>query len=328
MKPTMHRRNTLRPSAFCLAAIAAGPSAHATEQIFTHTYLSETSPRGAKEVEQWVTFREKKSQGTYQLWQTRTEFEYGVTDRWQLSLYANAYGVTAENNNSIASRNNFTAGPGDGDEVSGGGPATVGSYVPNAQRLPIPAARYKKQDFESFSVESIYSFLSPYKDGIGLSGYVEATAGPKTRELELKLLVQKNLLDDDLILAGNVALEFERNKYTGFAEKETELILSGGASYRVARNWRLGLEMRNERGYEGAYSLASNKRDYSAWFAGPTAHWGGKINGNPFSLAVGYSQQLPWAKAYSQSSQLELVDHRVYKESEKHVFRVIGSVAF
>ncbi len=312
-----------------IGASLLAPGAHATDQIFTHTYLSETTPVGGRELEQQVTYRDKKSQGLYQLWQTRTEFEYGITDRWQISLYANAYQVTAENNNSTASRNNFTVGPGDGDEVTGGGPATIGSYVPASGTLPIPAARYGKTAFDSLSVESIYQFTSPYKDGFGLSGYVEATAGPKTAELELKLLCQKNLLEDDLILAANVALEFENNRYSNLgAEKETELVFSGGASYRIAPGWRLGLEMRNQRGYEGAYSLASDKRDYSAWFAGPTVHYAGKAGAQDFFVTAGYSQQLPWAAAYSPSSQVELVDGRVYKETEKNVFRIILGFSF
>ena len=84
-------------------------------------------------------------------------------------------------------------------------------------QLPIPAARYSKSDFESVSVETVYQFMSPYKDGFGLAGYVEATAGSKTRELELKLLLQKNFFEDDLILAANIALEFERSRFSGLA---------------------------------------------------------------------------------------------------------------
>ncbi len=328
--PTITCRPAFRPSALAaaLAACIAAPAAHATEQIFTHTYLAETNPAGAKELEQQTTYSDGKSQGTYRLWQSRTEFEYGLTDRWQISLYANAYSVTAQNNNSFASRNNFTVGPGDGDEVSGGGPATIGSYVPSADRLPIPSARYHKSDFESVSVESIYAFTSPYLAPVGLSGYVELTAGPKTSEVELKLLAQKNYFDDNLILAGNIAVEFERNRFSGIAEKETELVFSGGASYRVARGWRLALEVRNERGYEGAYSLSPGKRDYSAWFAGPTVHYNGKLAGTGFFVTGGYSAQLPFGHAYSPSSQVELVDGRVYKETEKNVFRVIVGLEF
>lgn len=329
-KPSMNHSNrpTCRPATPALAAIVAAlfaaPAAQAGDAIFTHTYLAETLPQGAKEVEQWVTFRTKRSQGTYKLTQTRTEFEYGVTDRWTVSLYANAYSVTAENNNSTASRNNYTA-VGDGDEVTGGGPVTAGAYVPNAEKLPLPSARYKKSDFESISVESIYQFLSPYKDGIGLAGYVEATLGPKTQELEFKLLMQKNLLDDQLVLAGNVVLELEKEKWSGIvAEKETKLEFVGGASYRFAPGWRAGFELRNLRNWEGGYTLSNGKRDYSAWFAGPTLHYASQ----KYFVTAGYMQQMPWAKAYSAAARDELVGGRVYKESERHTLRVIAGYSF
>ena len=323
MRPSRFR--PIAPTAVALAAALGLPSAaEASEQVFTNTYLTETLPAGGKEVEQWVTYRDKKSQGKYSLWQYRTEFEYGITDRWQVSMYANAYSVTAENNNSTASRNDYTA-VGDGDEVSGGGPITFGAYVPNAEKLPLPSSRYSKSDFESISVETVYQFLSPYKDGFGLAGYVEGTYGSRSRELELKLLGQKNLMEDDLILAANLIVEFERENWSdlGF-EKETKLELSGGASYRFAPGWRAGLEMRNLRAYEGGWGFGSDKRDYSAWFAGPTIHYAG----HGFFVTAGYMQQLPWASAYSQAAKNELVDGRVYKDTEKHNFRVIVGFEF
>jgi hypothetical protein len=309
---------------FILAAFAALPAAQAGDAIFTHTYLAETLPEGAKEVEQWVTYREKTSQGLYRLWQTRTEFEYGLTKRWTVSLYANAYSVTAQNNNSVISRNNYTAS-GDGDEVSGGGPVTFGPYVPFNEQLPLPSARYSKTDFESLSVESIYQFMSPLTDPLGLAGYVEYSFGAKTQELEFKLLAQKNLLEDRLILAGNVAIEFESEKWSGITtEKETKLVFSGGASYQVAPGWRLGLELRNERNYEGGHSLSGSNKDYSAWFAGPTVHYAAQR----FWVTAGYQQQMPWARAYSVAAQNELIDHRVYKGAEKNTLRLLIGTAF
>lgn len=322
-------QHNLRSSSFTLMAFLAGsflvtPAVHAGEAIFTNTYLAETLPAGAKEVEQWVTFRTKRSQGAYQLTQTRTEFEYGVTDRWTVSLYANAYSVKAQNNNSTASRNNYMT-VGDGDEVSGGGPVTAGPYVPFPELLPLPSSLYKKSDFESVSVESIYQFLSPYKDRIGLAGYVEATLGEKTEELELKLLLQKNLMEDDLILAANVAVELEREKWSGInVDKETKLEISGGASYRFAPGWRAGLEIRNERVWEGDYTFSKSKRDYSAWFAGPSIHYAGK----KFFVTAGYMQQMPWATAYSLAAKDELVDGRVYKSSERHIVRIMAGLSF
>lgn len=306
-----------------LAMLATACAAQANEQPFAYSYLSETLPANAIEVEQTTTLRTQKSEGTYRLWQSRTSIEYGVTNRWTVSLYLNNYSVTAENNNSAASRKNFTAA-GDGDEVSGGGPVTFGSYVPALDKLPLPSARYAKRDFESVSVESIYQLMSPYKDAMGLAAYFEATHGPKVSELELKALLQKNLLDDQLILAGNVALELEREKWSGVGtEKEAKLTLSGGASYRFAPGWRAGLEVVNERGYSG-HSLKSSDRDYSAWFVGPNIHY---ATARWFATLT-WMEQMPWAGAYSDSAKLERVNGRVYNSTEKTNVRLRVGYSF
>lgn len=304
--------------------LGTSANVHAGDKPFTHVYLAETLPKGAKEIEQWVTQRNARSQGKYSLTQTRTEFEYGVTDKWTIALYANAYAVNAKNNNSIASRNNYTV-VGDGDEVSGGGPVTAGAYVPHADFFPLPSAHYQKQGFDSFSIESIYQFLSPYKDAIGVAGYVELSSGKQEQELELKLLLQKNLLDDDLIIAGNMAFEFERDKWSGLGvEKESKLKLSAGASYRLAPSWRAGWEIRNERSWEGGYQFKSSQRDSSAWYTGPTIHYANKN----YFVTLSYQQQLKMANAYSIAAKDELVDSRIYKGHERHGVRLIGGVSF
>lgn len=322
--PALFPRPVLRTAVAVAACAALLPAAHAGEALFTHTYLAETLPQGATELEQWVSVRSGRSQGTYRLTQSRTEFEYGVTSRWTVAVYANAYSVTAQNNNSTASRNNYLA-VGDGDEVSGGGPVTAGPYVPFAELLPLPSARYRKSDFESVSVESIYQILSPYKDVVGLAAYIEATKGSKTEELEFKLLLQKNLMNDRLVLAANVAVELEKEKWSGIgAEKETKLQFSGGASYQFAPGWRAGLELRNERVWEGGYTFSKAKRDYAAWYLGPTVHYGG----HGYFITAGYAQQMPWASAYSAAARDELVGHRVYKASERHSVRLLAGLSF
>lgn len=318
---TMKSANWLLVAA---AAVVFAPLAQAGEAIFPNTYLAETLPKGGLEGEQWLTYREGKSQGTYQLTESRTELEYGITDRWQISLYANAYSVKAENNNSQASRNDFTVGGGDGDEVTGGGPATFGPKVPNTERLPIPSALYKKTDFDSVSVESVYQFLSPYKSPVGLSGYVEYTVGSDVKELEFKGLLQKNLLEDQLILAANLAVEFEEESYSqGGTEKETEVELSGGASYRFAPGWRAGAELRNVRGYAG-HSLGSDDRKFSVWYAGPMVSYGAK----QWFAVLGYQAQLPWAEAYDRFAANEQISGRNYLGGEKNVLRLKLGVNF
>lgn len=298
--------------------------AQADDAIFTHVYLAETMHKGEVEVEQWYTKRSKRSQGLYELTQLRSELAYGLNDKWTVAVYANTYAVSARNNNSTASRNNYTA-IGDGDEVSGGGPVTSGPYVSFAELLPLPAAHYKNSGFESFSVESLYQFMHPRKDGVGVAGYLEATYGSKVKGLELKLITQKNFLENSLIAAGNVALEFENEKWSEIIlEKETKLSFSAGLSYRLATNWRVGMEMLNERLWEGGHSLSKSKRDSSAWYFGPNLHYANKA----YSVTAGYMKQMQWATAYSPAARDELVAGRVYKASELHRFRVIAGISF
>lgn len=323
MKKNIRKFGSIR---LALAATAASAAfcVHASEQIFPETYLSETLPKGALEGEQWVTYREGKSQGTYALTQTRTEVEYGITDRWLASLYINAYSVMAHDNNSDKSRVDFTSSGGDGDEVTGGGPATFGAYVPNSSRFPIPSANYHKTDFDSVSLETIYSFLSPYSDGIGLSGYLEYTYGDNIQEIEIKGLLQKNLHDDKLILAANLAVELEKNSYSLVAtEKETEIQLTGGASYRISQHWRAGVELRNIQGFSG-YSAASSNHAYSVWYGGPMV----SFSAHKFFAVLGYERQLPWAEAFNHAAQTEEVSGINYYEYEKNFVRLKFGYSF
>jgi hypothetical protein len=318
------RKPAIARLAVSIAAACCALSAHATEQLFPETYLAEVLPKGALEAEQWLTYREGKSQGTYGLMQSRTELEYGITSRWMASLYINTYSVNAHNNNSSKSRTDYTSTGGDGDEVTGGGPATFGPYVPNSSRFPVPSAYYGKTDFDSVSVETIYNFMSPYSDGIGLSGYFEYTYGDKIQEIELKALLQKNLMDDRLILAANFVVELEKNSYSLVAtEKETEIEFTGGASYRVGQHFRVGLEARNIQGFSG-YSAASGNHAYSIWYAGPVV----SFSVNKFFAVLGYQYQLPWAEAFNHAAQNEQISGQNFYEYEKNFVRLKFGMSF
>jgi hypothetical protein len=308
-----------------LTMLCASAAAHADDDVmFTHTLLAETLHAGKKELSQSITQRSQRSQGSYRLTQSKTEFEYGVTDAWTLTIAARAYRVSAQDNNSKNSRNNYTA-LGDGDEVSGGGPITGGPYVKFADLLPLPSSRYQKAGFESIAVESKFQFLSADKDALGLVGYVEAAWGPKTRGLEFKLLAHQEFLDKKWVLAGNIGLELEQEKWKGIAaERETKIELSGGASYRLTPGWRLGLEMRNVHLWERGYTLSAGKRDSSTWFAGPTL----AFSTERFFVTAGYSQQLPWATAYSVAAGNEQIGGRNFKNNERHTVRVLAGLNF
>src|SRR5437867_7204798 len=109
----------------CAAVLSA--AATAGESPFGYVYTTDTHPRGTREIEQWLTQRYDQSRGDYDLWQGRTEFEYGVSDRLQTALYLNYASVSALHN-----RPDGTTGP--------------GAFVPDSVH---PDARYSKIFFQS-----------------------------------------------------------------------------------------------------------------------------------------------------------------------------------
>jgi hypothetical protein len=64
-------------------------AARAHESIFAWTYTTDLTPKGDGEFEQWVTARWEKEHGSYSVIDFREEFEYGVTDNFQVALYLN-----------------------------------------------------------------------------------------------------------------------------------------------------------------------------------------------------------------------------------------------
>ena len=203
-------------------------AAQAGESPFGFIYTTDTQPKGTYEVEQWATLRKGKQQGSYDLWQHRTEFEYGVTNDFQASIYLNNYAVNANR--------------------SDGAGNTTGPYVPeNIDQ----SRRYRSGSrHDSTSLEFIYRLWSPYSDPLGVALYYEPTFGPQSREHEVKLLLQKNFLDDRLIVAANIVASAEWKKRTGDpaltpaddgfftrTERNSEVNYWLGVSYRFAPKW-------------------------------------------------------------------------------------------
>src|SRR5260221_5496809 len=191
---------------FLVVALCVAASATAGESPFGYVYTTDTHPKGKREFEQWLTQRYGQSQGDFDLWQLRSEFEYGVTDRLQTALYLNHGSV-----NAFHTRPDGTTGP--------------GAFVPDDVD---PDARYQKRFFESISNEWIYRVLSPYKDPIGLALYIEPSWGPDKRELEGKLILQKNFLEDRLMWALNFFASAGSERLHGAWEHDGEVAFSTG----------------------------------------------------------------------------------------------------
>jgi len=278
------------------AALSVAAPALAGESPFGYVYTTDTHPRGKREVEQWLTRRHGQSRGDYDLWQARTEIEYGITDRLQTALYLNYDHVSAFHN-----RADGTTGP--------------GAFVPDAAD---PDARYSRTLFQSFSSEWIYRPFSPYKDPIGLALYIEPTWGPDQRELETKLIVQKNFLDDRLVWAANFTAAAEKERFHGEWEREGELELTTGLAYQIAPRWHAGVEYRHHRGYTGR-GFSADKRVYAASFLGPSVHYASRN----WWVTATFLTQIANAKAYSDDARSDVVGGRFYGEHhERNELRV------
>lgn len=90
----MNTKWTVWPFAAAVVALLIPRAAQATPQPLPFTYVYETLPEGDLEVEQYVDLTPVKvvaSNNTTQVYldsQFQTEFEYGITDRLELGLYA------------------------------------------------------------------------------------------------------------------------------------------------------------------------------------------------------------------------------------------------
>jgi hypothetical protein len=282
---------------FALAAVALPASADdAPDAPFGTVYTTTLEPQGETEVEQWLSWKSGKAHEDFDAIEGRTEIEYGVSDKFQIAAYAN--------------------------------------YEWSRTRAhPIVGPAETSTKFTGFSAEAIYQLLNPSTDLIGLALYLEPRIGPGTRELETKILLQKNLLDDRLILAANIVLEHEWNlqpadptappgsrQSTRYWAKNTEFNLLAGASYRVAEDWYAGVEFASQREYDGLVLFEHNSAAANSFFAGPTLHFAE----DEWWVTLSAQAQLPWAMNLG-GAPGEVVNHFAHEEER---YRLILRTGF
>ncbi|MBO9579526.1 MAG: hypothetical protein J7498_01385 [Sphingobium sp.] len=257
--------------------------AWAGEPLFGYIYTTDTLPKGKAEVEQWATLRSQKTDGgTFTQIDERTEIEYGLTDNLQVALYANATWAKAYHNGPFGE----TAPP-----------------EPLVYDTPAPGAHYSNSRFTGFSAEAIWRVRSPllHKDGIGVALYVEPSYGARFREVETKLILQKNFMDDRLVVAANFTyapeyrlLPNDDDPMRRSWQEETDTNLGIGVSYRFRPKWSAAVEMDNEREYNG---LNFAKLANSAYYVGPSIHFSGRR----VFATLSYLEQLPWSTVHGDS---------------------------
>jgi len=257
MKPTI--KKLVLFSVF-LASTLHISFAHAGEGAFGWIYTLDLQPKGELEFEQRLQLTKQQAAGSYNAWVSRSELEYGVTNDFQVAGYLNAYYVNANQNytNSEAC--------GDRSTCTGGQPVPMGSWN--------PAAPYRKSGVEGGSLEAIYRITNPVTSPVGVGVYFEPTIGKNKNELEARLLLQSNFIDDKLILAGNVVVANEQLKFAPSGNApESMLDFLVGASYRFAPKWFGGVEARFHNDYS-SYNLQNQTQ--KATFVGPNMHYASK----------------------------------------------------
>jgi hypothetical protein len=234
----------LYPSLLAVAVLLSCGTAQADENLFGYTYGAETLPKGKSEFYTWQTFRIGKESGHYLGWDQKYEYEWGITDRLQASVYLNFNAVDIDDVPGFTDRSDF--------------------------------------GFMGTQVAFKYNVLSPFKDPIGLSFYIEPGYIARDRgtgeamdafELETMIILQKNFFDDTLMWYTNIFGEFAWEKIDGEFGHGWGPTVFSGLTYRVAPKWFVGVEGHWDGDFDGFQSSHFQHWDV---FLGPVVHYGSK----------------------------------------------------
>jgi len=255
----MKTRRAIRSCAAGLLGLTLASAALAGEGVFGFVYTLDLQPKGKFEFEQRVDTTHGQAVGSYNLTMLRSELEYGLTNDLQIAGYLNA--VRVESNNNYLSPETCTTIP-----------CTAGFGVPSSRNTQDP---YNRKRIDGASAEIVWRITNPVTSPVGVGLYFEPTYGQLEDELEYRLLLQSNFLDDRLIFVLNPLVEQEKEKYAGDGQiiRNTMLDLLYGASYRFADNWSAGIEGRWHHDSDGYFY---NTHTQTANFIGPSVHYAAK----------------------------------------------------
>jgi hypothetical protein len=283
------------------AALAGLAISHSSAAVaggdFGYVYTAQVEEPGETELTLWATDRRGKATGHYDAQDYRLEVERGVSNRLQVSAYA--------------------------DFVSHHVRGLAGDLDPVDRDFA----------FRGLSAEFKYQLRSPRDGRLGLALYAEPAWSRISKvtgeragefELELKAIVQQNFLANRLVWAANLTLEPEWEReheeiapgiVSSRTEKELALEVSIGLSYRVSRKLWVGAEGRYHSVYP-EWTEGLHRENY-AIYAGPSLHY----DGGEWSVTATWLPQLSGSPRLGASS-LEYEDH------ERNEFRVKLSKEF
>lgn len=200
-------------------ALLLSPLLRAHEEPFGYVRGTQVEPKGEWEITQWATSRVGKQTGRYLGMDFATELEYGVTERFQASVYLTS---------------NY-------------------HFVRNAT-----GSSEKFDDRNHFGIsgstlELKYQITSPETSPLGFAVYfepgydtIDRVDGARTQEAEVeaRFILQKNFFKGRLITALNYLVEPEWEHEGGRWKSELWMEGSLGASWALTDRWRIGIEGR------------------------------------------------------------------------------------
>lgn len=240
--------NKFKISLLAIAMTSIVKPCLAGESPFGAIYTVDLQAKGTQEFEQRMIWNHRQN-GKYENFDLRSEIEFGVTDDMQIAGYINTNYINAARNDRFGE--------------------TASSRIPES----IDTSRsYSKFRYESASLEFIWRLMNPYTDSFGLGLYFEPELGYDNKSVDTRLILQKNMLDDKLVLASNLVFEVERDEVATNTdpEKASHIDLLLGASYRFAPKWFAGVEYRYHNDYSGYFFQESTQHGH---FIGPNIHY-------------------------------------------------------
>ena len=261
---------------FLALGVMLASSLHGDEGLWVYAQGTDTRPEGTWELKLSSISRLGKDSGDYTFHDFRPEIEYGISDRLTLSFegifFHHDYSVDDPDLNPMFETQGGEGGHFDSTQLAG------------------------------FETSIKYNLLSPYQHRVGFSlGFayeyrqryrLDGAAIDQHSWVPIVYL-QKNFLDDTLVLGMKTKVELELRKSPGVKEEEIAPDLAIGLSYRIAPRWFVGLEARYQSDFlepeeEGAppptdpseFTSLANFRvglQYQwAYYAGPTVHYARK----------------------------------------------------
>jgi len=220
-----------------LATLSVAPAARAEDdQPFITLHTTELEEPGEAELENWLFFRSGHAQEAFADFENRNEFEYGIAENWQGSLYLN----------------------------------TEWSRV----RPHVPQGPAQVVNDVSVAGELIWRALDVDSAPVGLAFYLEPQIGTQARSVEAKILLQKNFFSNRLRAVINIIGqdEWEHEPAGGFKEG-SELEFNAGLAWRINSCWNLALEFGNEREFTGEILGTTGRPVASSFYLGPTLQY-------------------------------------------------------